>query len=90
MLNDVVDALVINPTAEAQLQTRIRAEFAEMPGLKITLAQASRLFNADRAQCERLLRALVLSHELSCLDELFMRADCGCRSMGEESRRRAA
>jgi hypothetical protein len=93
MPHDVVNALVINPTAEAELRTRIRAEFAEMPGLKITLAQACRLFNAERAQCaqcEHLLMAMAVNHELSWLGELFTRADCGCRSIGDESRRRAA
>jgi hypothetical protein len=41
------------------LHLRIQAEFVEMPGLKLTLSQASRLFNLDRTECERVLSTLV-------------------------------
>jgi hypothetical protein len=46
------------PSTEAIL-TRIRAEFREMPGLILSFAQACRLWQLDRAECERVLRALV-------------------------------
>jgi hypothetical protein len=49
---------------DRELQARIRAEFQEMPGLKLTLAQASRLFNVDAARCERALRRLVAAGAL--------------------------
>jgi hypothetical protein len=39
--------------------TRIRAEYLEMPGLALTLGQAARLWGADRAVVEPLLRSLV-------------------------------
>jgi hypothetical protein len=90
MPTGLFDAPVMTATTAADLQTRIRAEFAEMPGLKLTLAQACRLFNAERADCEPLLMALVMGHELACFGELFMRADCGCRFAGEEAGRLAA
>ena len=47
------------PIQDHDLHLRIQAEFVEMPGLKLTLPQASRLFNLDRTQCERVLSTLV-------------------------------
>lgn len=41
------------------LLTRIRAEFREMPGLRLTLAQTQRLCGGDRRTCEEVLAALV-------------------------------
>jgi hypothetical protein len=41
------------------LLTRIRAEYLEMPGLRLTLGQAQRLCGIERALCARLLDALV-------------------------------
>jgi len=38
---------------------RIRAEYWEMPGLKLTPAQAQRLLGLDRASCDTLLAELV-------------------------------
>ena len=38
---------------------RVQCEFLEMPGLRLTAAQARRLWNLDEAACDRLLRALV-------------------------------
>ena len=36
---------------------RIRAEFNEMPGLKLTLGQAARIFGADADETKTLLNA---------------------------------
>ena len=44
---------------ERQLRARVASEFREMPGLTLTLAQASRLFSLERDRCERVLGALV-------------------------------
>jgi hypothetical protein len=41
------------------LLTRIRAEYLEMPGLTLTLAQAQRLCGVERALCKTVLDALV-------------------------------
>jgi hypothetical protein len=38
---------------------RIRAEYLEMPGLRLTLEQAQRLCGVDRALCKMVLDALV-------------------------------
>jgi len=41
------------------LQNRIRAEFIEMPGLRLTLEQAQRLWSLDCETCRRVLMLLV-------------------------------
>jgi hypothetical protein len=38
---------------------RIRAEYLEMPGLRLTLEQMGRLCGVERALCERVLDSLV-------------------------------
>ena len=38
---------------------RIRAEYLEMPGLRLTLAQAQRLCGMERTLCQTVLDALV-------------------------------
>ena len=44
--------------ASAPPVDRIRAEFAEMRGLSLTLHQAARLFNLSVDECDRALKAL--------------------------------
>jgi hypothetical protein len=44
---------------DESLLSRIRREFLEMPGLRLTHAQARRLWNIDGDTCERLLARLV-------------------------------
>ena len=41
------------------LLNRVRGEFIEMPGLRLRVDQAVRLWNLDRASCEMLLSSLV-------------------------------
>ena len=41
------------------LLKQVRAEYAEMPGLSVTLMQAQRLWAADRASCEEVFRRLI-------------------------------
>jgi hypothetical protein len=41
------------------LLKRIRAEYLEMPGLRLTLEQARRLCGVERALCKMVLDALV-------------------------------
>jgi len=57
---------------DRDLQLRIQAEFREMPGLKLTLAQASRLFNVDATRCERALRQLVAAGALRIDERSFV------------------
>lgn len=41
------------------LVARVRGEYLEMPGLRVTFAQACRLWQLDAATCEMLLDHLV-------------------------------
>lgn len=44
-----------------RLVERIRSEFIEMPGLRLTPAQAARLWGVDDDSCQRVIAALVRS-----------------------------
>ena len=61
---------------DEQLIARIRAEFLEMPGLRLTEAQARRLWNLEAATCSALLSALVDANFLfKTRDGSFMRVE---------------
>jgi hypothetical protein len=47
----------VHPSIEDLLK-RVRGEYLEMPGLRLTGAQASRLWGLDSTICQRLLDAL--------------------------------
>jgi hypothetical protein len=56
------------------LLNRVRGEFNEMPGLRLRVEQAQRLWNLDRTSCEVLLRSLVDAKFLNCgSDEAYGR-----------------
>jgi hypothetical protein len=63
-----------------EIQRRIRSEFAEMPELKLTTWQASRLFDVEARRCERVLATLVDIGALRISGASFVRADSGSRS----------
>jgi histidinol-phosphate/aromatic aminotransferase/cobyric acid decarboxylase-like protein len=42
-----------------ELTRRVRAEYAEMPGLSVTLVQAQRLLAADEPTCAAVFKALI-------------------------------
>jgi hypothetical protein len=65
---------------EHDLCTRVQAEFCEMPGLKLTLPQASRLFSIEPTRCERVLGALVDAGYLSTDGKAFASPRGGRRS----------
>ncbi len=46
-------------TSSEHLVNRIRQEYLEMPGLALTVRQASRLWNLDVMTCEGLLQRLL-------------------------------
>jgi hypothetical protein len=55
---------------------RIRAEFMEMPGLRLTLAQATRLWRLEPAICQEIIDTLVDSRFLRRTEGgMVMRAD---------------
>jgi hypothetical protein len=47
------------PVNIEQLADRVHSEFAEMPGLRLTMLQAQRLWNLDRDACEKVVDLLV-------------------------------
>src|SRR3977135_4169786 len=55
---------------------RVQGEYIEMPGLRLTTAQAQRLWGLDRAACDALLGALVDAKFLfRTRDGAFMRVE---------------
>ena len=55
---------------------RIQGEYIEMPGLRLTPAQAQRLWGLDRQVCDQLLEALVKANFLSqTRDGSFVKTD---------------
>lgn len=60
-------------THQAVLE-RIRAEYLEMPGMKLTLAQAQRLCGIEWSVCQMVFDALVEANFLCCkLDGTYVR-----------------
>ena len=55
---------------------RVQGEYIEMPGLRLTIAQAQRLWGLDRQVCDALLGALVeAKFLLRTRDGAFVRSD---------------
>jgi hypothetical protein len=55
---------------------RVQGEYIEMPGLRLTIAQAQRLWGLDRSVCDSLLGALVEAKFLfRTRDGAFVRTD---------------
>jgi len=61
----------------AAVVRRITAEFTEMPGLVLSVKQASRLLGLDEAACERILSALEEDGLLRRRGGSFARRDLG-------------
>jgi DNA-binding IclR family transcriptional regulator len=75
-----VNALRPTPQDAARssaLISRIHGQFIEMPGLSLTLPQASRLFGLPEATCLRLLIRLIDSGALRVLDGRYALATAG-------------
>ena len=53
-----MDTTLDEPTTR-ELLRRVRGEFVEMPGLRLNLPQAQRLWGLDAVRCEAVLEALV-------------------------------
>lgn len=63
-------------TPDDDVLRRVQGEFLEMPGLRLTEAQARRLWNLDQSLCEALLDVLVDARFLfRTRDGAFMRLD---------------
>jgi hypothetical protein len=55
---------IFRTSAEDALLRRARGEYREMPGMRLTIEQAMRLWNLDRQTCGRLFDSLVAAHYL--------------------------
>ena len=66
------------PQQQEDVLRRVQGEYIEMPGLRLTTAQAQRLWGLDRAACDALLGALVDAKFLfKTRDGAFVRSDQG-------------
>jgi hypothetical protein len=63
------------------LVARVRGEYVEMPGLRVTLAQACRLWQVDTTTCEKLLDHLVR-------EDFLCRTESGFYNASHDTRRR--
>ena len=66
------------------LVARVRGEYVEMPGLRVTLAQACRLWQVDVFTCEMLLEYLVREGFLCKTDSGFYIAAVTTRRRSRE------
>lgn len=65
-----------NPRAGDEVLRRVQAEYLEMPGLRLTVAQAQRLWGLERDDCDRLLTQLVKANFLfQTRDGAFIRLE---------------
>jgi hypothetical protein len=70
--------MAIESSGTEGLLLRVRGEFAEMPGLRLTEAQACRLWGVDRPTCGAMLANLVDAKFLfRTRDGAYMRVDGG-------------
>lgn len=65
---------------EGAVSARIRSEYREMPGLRLTLPQAARFFGLEPASCARVLDRLVVDGELWTNGREFARPNAGRRN----------
>ena len=68
---------------------RVQGEFLEMPGLRLTEAQARRLWGLDAAACRAVLCTLVDAQFLFCTrDGAFMRVEHSTRINAASAQRK--
>jgi len=61
------------PQSPTDLKALIRAEYLEMPGMRLTLAQAARLWNVDRDTCFSTLASLIDTGFLYQSGDVYLR-----------------
>ena len=65
------------PPFTPDLVALIRAEYLEMPGLCLTVAQAARLWNVGRDECVKTLDTLTRTGFLYRSKDQYLRTGCG-------------
>jgi hypothetical protein len=71
------DARAGRDDRQSILRLRVRGEFDEMPGLRVPLEQAARLFGLDRTEAEAVLESLVDEGYLRRTETGFVRSGYG-------------
>ena len=66
-------------SATFELVDRMRSEFIDLPGTRLSLAQASRLLSTDRATAREILDLLIREGLVFCDEDLYMRREPECR-----------
>lgn len=61
------------PRSDSRLLWRLRSEYCEMPGLSLTVAQASRLCQIDHAACQSVLEDLTRAGFLMRDEDRYVR-----------------
>ena len=61
----------LNEPETRELLHRVSGEFKEMPGLRLNLPQAQRLWGLDALRCEALLEVLVERGVLACTQRVY-------------------
>ena len=64
---------------DPNILSRIRAEYQEMPGMRLTLPQAARLFDLDMTHCAKALATLVTDGALWTNGREFVGRNVGRR-----------
>ena len=76
--HETCTVLIFKDHADEALLRRIRGEYREMPGMRLTEDQAIRLWGLDRPTCRKALSSLVASHFLEQdHNGRFAKAHCG-------------
>ena len=63
-LHEPSTVMLFRASKEDALLRRVRGEYREMPGMRLTIEQAMRLWDLDRQTCSRLLASLVAAEFL--------------------------
>ncbi len=68
---------------DVEIMSRIQSEYGEMPGLRLTLPQAARLFDLDMTRCARVFDAMATTGALwTDGHEFFGARNCeGCHDI---------
>jgi hypothetical protein len=64
VLRETYTVTIVQSFADDLLLRRVRDEFNEMPGMRLTAEQAMRLWALDRPTCNRVLDSLVAARFL--------------------------
>jgi hypothetical protein len=76
-ITPMIDEIANRGSLAVDLWNRVQGEYREMPGLQLTLVQASRLWNTNLTVSQEVLDALVEAAFLCRRGAHYVRADSG-------------